>query len=405
MYRESENTLKKRMRKIIILCAISAILLKTNDASAQNCPLSINGKCINPLITAVPFLRIIPDARTAALGDAGIGASADANAMHINSSKLVFADSKFAVAGSYSPWLRALGLTDVYLAYLSGYYKIDKVQTLGISMRYFSLGNISFTDESGNPIRDGKPREFELALGYSRLLAENFSAGINGKFIYSNLAAGQVVESTDIFAGTAFAADLSLTYRKKLQMGETPTTLTLGAAFTNIGSKITYTKSVNKDFLPANMGLGAGWEFNLDEHNSLTLLFDANKLLVPTPTVDDADNNGRPDYRDKSPISGLLGSFSDAPGGFSEEMREFNFSTGMEYWYDKQFSLRLGYYYEDPTKGNRQFLTTGLGVKYNVFSLNFSYLVPTSNQRNPLDNTLRFTFLFDLASFKPETAE
>ncbi|MBX7064306.1 MAG: type IX secretion system outer membrane channel protein PorV [Saprospiraceae bacterium] len=394
-----------RMKKVVLLCTIAAsMLLITTSLSAQTtppdgCPLHINGKCINPLITAVPFLRIIPDARTAALGDAGIGASADPNAMHINSSKLVFADSKFAMAGSYSPWLRSLGLTDVFLAYLSGYYKLDQLQTLGVGMRYFSLGNISFTDESGNPIRDGKPREFELSLGYSRLLAENFSAGINGKFIYSNLAAGQVVESTDIFAGTAFAADLSLTYRKPIKMGETPTVLTLGAAFTNIGSKITYTKSINKDFLPANMGIGAGWEFNLDEHNSLTLLADFNKLLVPTPTTTDADGNGRPDYRDKSPIAGILGSFSDAPGGFSEEMREFSVSSGIEYWYDKQFALRAGYYYEDPTKGNRQFLTAGLGVKYNVFSLNFSYLVPTTNQRNPLDNTLRFTFLFDIASF------
>lgn len=392
------------MRKIIILCTVGLFFANAYAQTTPECPLSINGKCINPLITAVPFLRIIPDARSAALGDAGIGASADANAMHINSSKLVFADSKFSVAGSYSPWLRSLGLTDVYLAYLAGYYKLDKVQTIAASLRYFSLGNITFTDDQGNTIRPGRPNEYELGLGYSRLLAENLSAGITGKFIYSNLAAGQVVESTDIFAGTAFAADLSMTYKKKLKMGNTPSNLTLGVALTNIGSKITYTKSVNKDFLPANMGVGAGWEFQLDEHNSLTFLLDLNKLLVPTPTNVDSDNNGRPDYRDKSPIAGILGSFSDAPGGFSEEVREVSYSSGMEYWYDKQFALRLGYYYEDATKGNRKFITAGMGVKYNVFSLNFSYLVPTSNQRNPLDNTLRFTFLFDIASFNKEEA-
>lgn len=392
------------MRKIIILCTVGLFFATSYAQTTPECPLSINGKCINPLITAVPFLRIIPDARSAALGDAGIGASADANAMHINSSKLVFADSKFSVAGSYSPWLRSLGLTDVYLAYLAGYYKLDKVQTIAASLRYFSLGNITFTDDQGNTIRPGKPNEYELGLGYSRLLAENLSAGITGKFIYSNLAAGQVVESTDIFAGSAFAADLSMTYKKKLKMGNTPSNLTLGLALSNIGSKITYTKSVNKDFLPANMGVGAGWEFQLDEHNSLTFLLDLNKLLVPTPTNVDADNNVRPDYRDKSPIAGILGSFSDAPGGFSEEIREVSYSSGMEYWYDKQFALRLGYYYEDATKGNRKFITAGMGVKYNVFSLNFSYLVPTSNQRNPLDNTLRFTFLFDIASFNKEEA-
>jgi len=395
----------KFIGKITILFTLFFIGLNgISLVNAQDtlCPLSINGKCINPLITAVPFLRIVPDARAAALGDGGIGLSADPNAMHVNASKLAFAENKLAVAASYSPWLRSLGLTDVYLAYLSGYLKLDKVQTIGASLRYFSLGNITFTDDQGNSIRPGRPNEYELAVAYARALSSNLSVGITGKFIYSNLAAGLVVESTDIFAGTAFAADLSMTYKKKLKMGETKSELTIGGAITNIGSKISYTKSINKDYLPANLGIGANWEFSLDNFNSLSIICDLNKLLVPTPTNVDANNDGRPDYRDYSPISAIFKSFGDAPGGFAEEMREISISSGLEYWYDKQFALRAGYYYEDPTKGNRQFLTAGLGIKYNVFSLNFSYLVPTSNQRNPLDNTLRFTFIFDVNSFKTE---
>ena len=396
----------KLISKFIILSTLFISIFLINRAQAQDtlCPLSINGKCINPLITAVPFLRIIPDARSGALGDAGIGLSADPNAMHVNASKLAFAENKFAVAASYSPWLRSLGLTDVYLAYLSGYVKLDKVQAIGASLRYFSLGSITFTDESGTPIRPGRPNEYEICVAYARALSPNLSAGITGKFIYSNLAAGLVVESTDIFAGTSFAADLSMTYKTKFKMGETNSELTLGAAMTNIGAKISYTKSLFKDYLPSNLGIGGNWQFNLDDYNTLSFLLDVNKLLVPTPNNVDANNDGRADYRDLSPISGIFKSFGDAPGGFKEEMRELAFSAGVEYWYDKQFALRAGYYYEDATKGNRKFLTAGLGVKYNVFTLNFSYLVPTSNQRNPLDNTLRFTFIFDVSNFNAEEA-
>ncbi len=383
---------------VIVSCldCLSVSAKTTKMVGDTICPLSIGGRCINPLITSVPFLRIIPDARSAALGDAGLGLSADANSMHMNASKLVFAEKKMSFAGSYSPWLRSLGLTDVYLAYMSGYYKLDERQAVGLSLRYFNLGTITFTDNNGNTIIPFRPREFEIAAAYSRALSDNFAAGITGKFIYSNLAGGQQVESTDIRAGLAYAADISFTYRKPLKMGLTKTNLTIAGCLSNVGSKITYTNSVNRDFLPSNLGLGMGWEFILDDYNTFTFLLDANKLTVPSPTIIDEDNNGRLDYRDKSAISGLLGSFSDAPDGAREELREINFSTGVEYWYDKQFSFRLGYYYEDRTKGNRQFLTTGIGVKYNVFTLNFSYLVPTSNIRNPLDNTLRFTFLFDL---------
>ena len=373
-----------------------------------------NGQCIyrdlcpNTIISAVPFLRIVPDARSAAMGDVGIASSADANSMHHNASKLAFIDSDFGLAASYSPWLRSLGLQDVYMAYLAGYKRLDDFQTLGASLRYFSLGELQFTDINGTSLGVGRPNEFEVAVAYARKLSENFSAGLTGKFIYSNLASGQQIDNVDIVAATAGAVDISFTYQKPVNNGM----LRIGTAFTNIGSKVSYTKSAFKDFIPGNFGLGAALELNLDDYNQLTFLLDINKLLVPTPispddTINyDANGNGYPDYREKSLFEGVFESFGDAPGGFKEELREFMFSIGAEYWYNKQFAFRAGYYYEHPTKGNRQFLTAGLGLKYNVFGLNVSYLVPTSNQRSPLDNTLRFTVVFHLdekAEAEPET--
>lgn len=388
--------------------------LANNPASAQ-CLLQ-NGRWINPdgsdctntILTAVPFLRIVADARSGAMGDVGIGISPDANAMHFNQSKLVWADKPLGVSATYTPWLRALGLTDVYLAYLTGYYKLDDLQAVGMGLRYFALGDINFTDENGTPTGTGKPNEFEVTLAYSRKLTDKFSAAVGAKFIYSNLASGQQVDGQIIEAGTAGAADISFTYKTDLEANGRKSDLLLGMAITNIGSKITYTNAANKqkDFLPTNLGLGGAWTLNLDEYNSLTLAADVNKLLVPTRCIGenkedcDADGNGVPDWREQSPIQGIFSSFSDAPNGFDEELKELMFSVGAEYWYDKQFAIRMGYFTESRSKGDRHFFTVGLGLKYNIFGLNFSYLVPTTNQRNPLDNTLRFSLLFDFSAFE-----
>lgn len=365
-------------------------------------------KCPNTIISAVPFLRIVPDARSAAMGDAGVASSADANSMHHNASKLAFIESDLGLAASYSPWLRSLGLQDVYMAYLSGYKRLDEFQTLGASLRYFALGDLQFTDINGGSLGVGRPNEFEVAVAYARKLSDNFSAGLTGKFIYSNLAGGQQIDNVDIVAATSGAADISFTYQKPMNNG----TLRIGAAFTNIGAKVSYTKSELKDFLPGNFGIGGALELDLDDYNQLTFMVDINKLLVPTPidpdsSAYDENGNGFPDYREKALFEGIFGSFGDAPLGFKEEIRELMYSFGAEYWYNKQFAFRAGYYYEHPTKGNRQFMTVGLGLKYNVFGLNVSYLVPTSNQRSPLDNTLRFTLVFHLdekpADVEPET--
>ena len=354
--------------------------------------------CTNTVVSAVPFLRIISDARSGAMGDAGIAVSADPNAMHFNASKLVFSDQSLGLAATYTPWLRSIGLNDVYLAYLTGFKKIDDLQTVGFGLRYFSLGSIQFTDPNGTPLNTGRPNEFELSGAYARKLSEKLSAAVTGKFIYSNLAAGNIVNGEVIEPGIAGAADFSMTYKTPIKVSKGESDLTIGLAITNIGSKITYTNSLFRDFLPANFGLGGAWTINFDTHNSLTFTTDINKMLVPTPCQGldcDQDRDGRADYKDVSPVSAIFSSWTDAPEGLSEEIKEFTYSVGTEYWYDKQFAVRAGYFSEHRQKGNRKFFTVGLGLKYNLFGLNFSYLVPTTSRRNPLDNTLRFSMLFN----------
>ncbi|MCR9099019.1 MAG: type IX secretion system outer membrane channel protein PorV [bacterium] len=375
------------------------------DPSDPSSPLlNLDGTpCTNTVVSAVPFLRIVADARSGAMGDAGIAISPDANAIHFNASKLVFAEETFAMSATYTPWLQNLGLNDVYLAYLTGFYKLDDLQTLGFGLRYFSLGSIQFTDQNGEPLAIGQPNEFEVSAAYARKLTDNFSASLTGKFIYSNLAAGQQVEGGEtIEPGVAGAADVAFTYQTDIDTDRGDSELVLGVALTNIGSRITYTNSVVRDFLPANMGIGAAYTMELDEYNTLTLTTDINKLMVPTPcqaeACEDLNENDIDDYREQSSISGIFSSFGDAPDGFQEELTELMYSFGVEYWYDKQFAVRAGYFNEHLQKGGRKYLTVGLGLKYNIFGLNFSYLVPTTNQRNPLDNTLRFSLLFDFGS-------
>lgn len=391
--------------QIYALCACILMILGTNPINAQcfeNPPGSGNytdpsGRpCINTILTAVPFLRITPDARSGAMGDVGLALSPDANAMHYNASKLVFADNKVGLSATYTPWLRALGLQDVYLAYLGGYTQLNDRQAIGVGLRFFSLGDIAFTDDQGQPIGSGKPRELEVSVAYARKLSDKLSASITGKFIYSNLAAGQNVGGVEITPGYAGAADLALTYTTPVKMNNgKKSNLTIALAATNIGSKIIYARQA--EFIPSNLGLGAAWDMQMDDHNSITFALDVNKLLVPTPPLDTTDQ-AIIDWRNQSPIAGIFKSFSDAPNGFKEELQELMYSFGIEYWYDKQFAVRLGYFTESQYKGNRRYLTAGLGLKYNVFGINLSYLVPTTNQRNPLDNTLRFSLLFDFAA-------
>jgi len=378
------------------------------------CVTDVNGNCVpTTLLSAVPFLRIAPDARGGAMGDAGIAVSPDASSMFYNASKLAFAEENTGLGVNYVPWLQNLGLSDIFLAYISGFRKVDELSTVGFGFRYFSLGDINFTDNDGNQIGTGSPREIEFSAGYSRKLSENFSVGLTGKYIYSNLASGQVVGGVDIVSANAFAADISLNYIRTGQIVDGGSTMRYGLTLSNIGSKVSYTGGNVGDFLPANLGLGAALDLNFDEYNSMTFALDLNKLLVPSPQSQfikdpetgqftdnpdyDSDGNGIADFREKGLFSGIFGSFGDAQGGFSEELKEFSISFGMEYWYNKQFAVRAGYYYESAIKGDRKFLTVGLGLNYNRIGLNLSYLTPTNNRRNPLDNTLRFSVLFDFA--------
>lgn len=400
------------MRKIFAL-ALPVVMAMTSGAALLAQPLCVNGynrvtgeRCANAVTSAVPFLRIIPDSRGGSMGDAGIATSADANSMHYNPSKMVFAEKDLSISATFTPWMRALGLNDVYLAYLSGYKRLDERQAIGASLRYFSLGNIEFTDDQGQSLGNGKPNEWEFAVGYSRKLSPKLSAGVAAKFIYSNLATGQIVEGNKIKPAVAGAADISLTYRTPIKSARKGSDFQAGLAISNLGNKVSYTQSNVRDYLPANIGLGAAYKLALDDFNSLTFTTDFNKLLVPTPCDDTAPGGcdqeglvGVADYREYNPIRAAFTSFGDAAGGGQEELKEINIGGGLEYWYDDQFAVRAGYFHEHYSKGNRKYFSVGLGLKYNILGLNFSYIVPTTNRRNPLDNTLRFSLLFDFEAF------
>jgi hypothetical protein len=354
--------------------------------------------CPNPVFTAVPFLSITPDARSGGLGDAGVALSGTPNSLHHNGSALAFAEDDFGVSFTYTPWLRNI-VGDVYLAYINGYYKPDDVQAFGLSLKFFSMGEIEFLDENAQSTGTGFPREWEIGATYARKLSENFSMSVAGKYIYSNLASGQTIGTVEINAGTSIAADVGMQYQTSLSRNEM---LTLGLALTNLGTKISYTQSAVGDFIPTNLAIGAAYTYDLDEYNSLTFVGQANKLLVPTPSLGDSvevNSEGIPVWRDQSLFSGVLNSFSDSPNGFSGEMREITWTLGMEYWYDEVFAVRLGYFNEHVSKGNRKYMTFGFGFNYNGFNLDMSYLVSTSARPNPLANTLRVGVGLDMTVF------
>lgn len=360
--------------------------------------------CDPPIITVVPFLRIVPDARSSAMGNVGLATSADANSMHYNTAKYATSTKDGSVSLSVVPWLKNLGLTDIYLGYLTGYYRFNKLEAVAFSLRYFSFGTFTYTDLNRNVIGTGNPHEFEIEAAYSRKLSDKLSAGLGAKFIYSNLASGQqTTQGVDIVSAKAFAVDLGFLYKTPLNT-DTKSNLGIGLAITNIGSKVRYTKQSTGDLLPANLGLGFSYDIDIDDYNRFTLALDLNKLLVPSPSPVDANNDSIPDYRQKDVIPGMLGSFGDAVGGAKEEFKEILAGVGAEYWYNDLFAIRAGYSYENPRKGNARYITLGLGLKYTTFGLNLSYIVPTSNFRNALDNTLRFTLNFDFGTFKDESA-
>lgn len=348
-----------------------------------------------PITTAIPFLTIAPDSRAAGMGDVGAATSPDANSIYWNAAKLAFIESKGGVSLSYSPWLRNL-VDDMSLAFLSGYYKLDDRQAFGFSLRYFNLGEIEFTDVNGNPIRDFRPNEFAFAGTYSIKLSDNFGAGITGRVIYSNLSADlQLPNQQESRPGVTGAADISFYYQNKtLNIGGREAELAIGASISNIGAKISYASSNDRDFIPTNLRIGTALTMGLDQTglNKVTVGLDFNKLMVPTPPRVDSQGNiiEGTDPRDKNLISGVFGSFADAPDGFGEEIQEIMISLGAEYSYKDVFFARAGYFNEHENKGNRKYFTVGAGFKYQIFGLDIAYLIPRA-QQNPLAETLRFT--------------
>lgn len=345
---------------------------------------------VNVVTTAVPFLRISPDARGGGMGETGIATAADAYSGFWNIAKIPFADKKINIAATYTPWLSDLQLHDVYLATLSGYYQIDDIQAVSSSLRYFSLGNIQFTNENGELNGEGRPREFAIDAGYSRKLSSKLSLGIALRYIYSNLADGAVSGGTTYQAGTSVAGDLHMFYKGTNQEGNG---FDYGLTLSNLGSKIAYTNDANKkDYIPANLGIGATYNKVFDADNKLSVAMDLNKLLVPTPPASTSAAEYEA-YRSKSVMSSWFSSLGDG-----DDLKEITVSLGAEYWYQNQFAFRAGYFYEDASKGDRKYFTLGAGLKYSTFGIDFAYLLPSGSgvSRNPLSNTMRFGITFDL---------
>lgn len=355
-----------------------------------------DGRQGNTITTAVPFLLITPDARSGAMGDVGVAISGDANATHWNPAKLAFMKDPYGFGLSYSPWLQKL-VPDINLAYLNGYYKLDDRNVIGGSLRYFSLGNIQFVDVNQVKQGDFNPNELALDGTFARSFGENFSLGTALRFIYSNLSGGASFSDQQTRPGTAVAADVSAFYTQKSGLFGKNADIAFGLNISNIGTKMSYTDGGPKFFLPTNLRLGGTTTIHADDFNDFSFSLDFNKLLVPTNPTRDVDGNiiaGKDPNR--SVPAGIFGSFNDAPGGGAEELQEVNISTGLEYWYNQQFAIRAGYFYEHPSKGNRQYLSLGLGLKYQIVDLNFSYLL-ANQQQSPLANTLRFSLLFNFA--------
>ena len=372
-----------------------------------------------PITTAVPFLTIAPDSRAGGMGDVGVATPADINSIKYNVAKYPFAESDYGISISYTPWLRKL-VGDINLLYISGYKKMGEKQSISGSLTYFALGEITTTDDQGNEMRVINPNEFAFKFGYSRLLTNHLSLGVSLGYIFSDLTQGITNSATEATAGQAFAADLGIFYNNDIDISGKDANYAIGMSISDIGNKMSYSGGVEKNFIPTTMRLGAAFTIEIDDYNSIMGSLEFSKLLVPTPPIyyvdGDVMENGDTanvggEYiqfgksNDVSVGSGVFQSFYDAPGMLQsdgsrsvieEELKEVMWGVGVEYWYAKQFALRGGYFHESMMKGNRKFFAVGVGLKYNVFGLDFAYLIPSGNN-SPLDNTLRFTISFDFA--------
>ncbi|MCZ8354934.1 MAG: type IX secretion system outer membrane channel protein PorV [Cyclobacteriaceae bacterium] len=359
------------------------LLLTTGTVFSQ----TVTGS--NVITSAAPFLTISPDARHAGLGDAGVASSPDANGAYWNPAKMVFIDKEYGGSFSYTPWLAKI-VNDMDIFYLSGFYKLDREQVISASFKYFDMGKIFFTDQGGGSLGDYNPRDASFDVTYSRMLSPQLSLGLTGRYIYSNLT-GQFNNNNALGEskpGQTVAVDFGVLYKVPLKSASL-SDLSFGASISNLGGKISYSDDRNRSFLPTNLRIGGAATKELDPYNKITFLLDFNKLMIPSP-----DANGN--FQNKSMLSGVFGSFSDAPGGFEEEMQEITKSMAIEYWYNAVFAGRLGYFHESAQKGNRQYLTFGLGFRKNNFGIDMAYLVPTNGRESALAETIRFSVILQV---------
>ncbi len=378
--------------KYVLAVAVVAVMASTHTVQGQN--LYGQDSTLRVITTAVPFVNFSPDSRASGMGDVGVATSADINSAHWNNGKLAFIESDYGLSASYTPWLGKI-VDDMSISYLSGFYKIDRVQSVAGSLRYFDLGEIQLTNDQGISLGLENPKEAAFDLTYSRKLTENIGLGVTGRYIWSNLS-GSYSGNDSGQSGKSVAVDLGFFYTKNMVVKGRVTDVSFGAHLSNIGQKLTYSSESNADFIPTNLRIGSAVKTNLDPYNSITFALDFNKLLVPSPPLVDSNGNivaGRDPNRNL--VSGIFGSFSDAPDGFSEEVEEIMISAGAEYWYRDLFAARAGYFHESDRKGGRKYLTAGLGFRYQKFGVDFSYLVPT-RQNHPLAETIRFSIMFNI---------
>ncbi len=400
-----------RARAMYITGLFMVVLLLGSKAFGQISIRELKGGDLNTINTAVPFITIAPDSRSGGMGDLGIASKPDLNSQHYNVAKYPFMKEDGGLSISYTPWLRNL-IPDINLAYLSTYYKPTPNQVISGSLRYFSLGEITFTNIQGDPQGQFTPFEMALDAGYSRLFTDNFSGGVVFRYIHSDLTSGQIVDGQESKPGIAVAADLGFYYQNDLRLSGNDAGYALGINLSNLGTPVAYTTDTEKIPIPSNLGLGGRFDYELDDYNSMSFMLDLNKLLVPTRPVKDPETDsvlrGYPEP--ESIVLGMIQSFYDAPGInypdgtyssiLREELAEIMISLGVEYWYREQFAIRAGYFHETAVKGNRKYATLGVGLKLNVFSLDFAYLIPTNGTDSPLANTVRFTLGFDFESLK-----
>lgn len=451
------NNMKNfRIQSFTVLMALLG-LFQAFESVAQVTGSNINGSAtenvdadqLNTITTAVPFLLISPDSRHGAMGDAGVATSADLNALHWNASKLAFIEEKYGFSMGYTPWLRNL-VPDISLTTFNFFYNYSKVLTFAGGVKYFSLGDIQFTDNTGQNLNQFRPNEFALNGTVAAKLSDRLSGGVSFKYVHSNLTGGITVAGTDTKPGQTVASDISLYYQsEKFKIKDRKAEWAAGMSINNIGGKVSYSSTTERDFLPINLRIGPRFTYHIDKYNKVSINTDFNKLLVPTPPIPLTEVNAQGQIvpvrngnnivigAGKDPnrpvVEGMVGSFGDAPGNilrdesgnpllsadgqsyqveggsvFREEMREVSVGTGIEYWYDDLFAIRTGYFWEHELKGNRKYVTLGAGLRYKVLGLDFSYLIPAyfgqRGVQSPLQNTLRFTLIFNFNEDKSGSA-